>query len=96
MAVGPEEQRSADPLPGAVILPSWTVTAVAAVPGGARPSYAMDYYDRDNEAYRAWDAVSRDRSAFLGWLSSLRAGGSVGAGGSAGGGARGPAGAPTR
>jgi glutaconate CoA-transferase, subunit A len=58
-----------DPRPGAVVLPSWTVTCVAAVPGGARPSYAQGYYDRDNDAYRAWDPVSRDRDAFTGWLS---------------------------
>jgi glutaconate CoA-transferase subunit A len=38
------------------------------VPGGARPSYAQDYYERDNDAYRAWDAVSRDRDRFLAWL----------------------------
>jgi len=60
-----------DPLPGAVVLPWWTVTAVAVVPGGARPSYALGYYDRDNDAYRAWDAVSRDRSSFGAWLSQL-------------------------
>ena len=45
-----------DPRPNAVVLPSWVVTAVAEVPGGARPSYAHDYYERDNAAYKAWDA----------------------------------------
>lgn len=57
-----------DPRPGAVVLPSWAVTAVATVPGGARPSYALGYYPRDNDAYRAWDAVSRDRDRFTDWL----------------------------
>jgi glutaconate CoA-transferase subunit A len=57
-----------DPEPGAFVLPSWVVTAVAAVPGGARPSYAQGYYERDNAAYRRWDAISRDRAAFTGWL----------------------------
>ena len=57
-----------DPLPGAVVLPTWAVTAVAEVPGGARPSYAQGYYERDNAAYRAWDATSRDRGAFVRWL----------------------------
>jgi len=57
-----------EPRPGAVVLPSWVVTAVAEVPGGARPSYAQDYYERDNDAYRAWDAISRDRQAFRDWL----------------------------
>ena len=36
----------------------------ASCPGGAAPSYAQGYYDRDNAAYRAWDAISRDRDAF--------------------------------
>ena len=34
------------------------------MPGGAAPSYAHGYYDRDNAAYRAWDAISRDRETF--------------------------------
>ena len=58
-----------DPRPDAVVLPSWVVTAVAVVPGGARPSYALGYYDRDNDAYRRWDAISRDRETFTAWLS---------------------------
>ncbi|MCT2588090.1 CoA transferase subunit A [Actinophytocola gossypii] len=61
-----------EPRPGAVVLPSWVVTAVAEVPGGARPSYAQDYYERDNDAYRAWDAVSRSRERFTEWLESVR------------------------
>jgi glutaconate CoA-transferase subunit A len=56
------------PVPGTVILPSWVVTAVAEVPGGARPSYAQGYYDRDNAAYQAWDPISRDRDKFAAWL----------------------------
>ena len=58
-----------DPRPDAVVLPSWVVTAVAEVPGGARPSYALGYYERDNDAYRQWDAISRDRDTFTAWLS---------------------------
>src|SRR4051794_13363251 len=57
-----------DPRPGAVVLPSWAVTCVSVARGGARPSYALGYYDRDNEAYRAWDAIGRDRDAFGRWL----------------------------
>lgn len=57
-----------DPVPGQVVLPARVVTAVAEAPGGARPSYAHGYYDRDNTAYRQWDAVARDRDAFLRWL----------------------------
>ncbi len=61
-----------DPRPGAVVLPHWAVTAVALAPGGAAPSYALGYYDRDNAAYQAWDAISRDREAFTRWLKELR------------------------
>jgi glutaconate CoA-transferase subunit A len=52
----------------AVILPSWTVHAIAAVPGGAHPSYAHGYYARDNAFYVAWDAISRDRDGFERWI----------------------------
>jgi len=62
-----------DPRPGAVVLPSWVVSAVAVVPGGAHPSYAQGYYDRDNRYYRAWDAISRDRQRFADWLHEVRA-----------------------
>jgi glutaconate CoA-transferase subunit A len=57
-----------DPRPGAIVLPGWVLTAVAVVPGGARPSYAHGYYDRDNAYYKEWDAISRDRDTFTGWL----------------------------
>jgi glutaconate CoA-transferase subunit A len=52
----------------ACILPSWTVTAIAAVPGGAHPSYAQGHYKRDNAFYEAWDEISRDRDSFKAWM----------------------------
>ena len=58
------------PRPGAVVLPAWTVSYVALAPGGAHPSYALDYSVRDNDYYIAWDAISRDREAFTRWLES--------------------------
>lgn len=60
------------PQPGAIVIPSMAVTAVVEVPGGAWPSYAHGYYERDNDAYRAWDAISRDRERFLAWLHQHR------------------------
>jgi glutaconate CoA-transferase subunit A len=57
-----------DPRPGAIVLPNWVVDAVAPAPGGARPSYAHGYYDRDNDFYVAWDPISRDRERFLEWM----------------------------
>ena len=56
------------PSPNSVVLPSWTIDAIAVAPGGARPSYTHGYYDRDNALYTAWDAISRDRETFLAWM----------------------------
>jgi len=56
------------PVAGSIVLPSWTVGAVCVAPRGARPSYAHGYYDRDNEFYRAWDTISRDRDGFRAWM----------------------------
>jgi glutaconate CoA-transferase subunit A len=57
-----------EPRPGAVVLPSWVLSAVAVVPNGAHPSYAHGYSTRDNAFYEAWDAISRDRATFLAWM----------------------------
>jgi glutaconate CoA-transferase subunit A len=57
--------------PGGVVLPGWTIDAVAVAPGGARPSYAHGYYERDNAAYLDWEKTSRDREAFTAWLREL-------------------------
>ena len=54
--------------PNATILPNWTIDAVCLVPGGAHPSYARGYYDRDNAAYVDWDRHSRDRDTFQKWI----------------------------
>jgi glutaconate CoA-transferase, subunit A len=63
-----------EPRPNAVVLPNWVVALVAEVPNGAHPSYAHDYYERDNAYYQEWDAISRDRNAFGAWLAELREG----------------------
>ncbi|MGD2102612.1 MAG: CoA-transferase [Acidimicrobiia bacterium] len=54
--------------PGASVLPSWTVDAIAEEPHGCHPSYAMGYSMRDNAFYTRWDAISRDRSTFERWI----------------------------
>ena len=56
------------PQAGAMVLPAWTVDYVAPAPGGAHPSYALGYSQRDNDFYVAWDEISRDRERFLRWL----------------------------
>ncbi|HWA94016.1 MAG TPA: CoA-transferase [Terracidiphilus sp.] len=65
-----ERVQRLDAPPNACILPSWVVNAVCHVPHGATPSYAHGYYERDNEFYRAWDGISRDREVFNAWLES--------------------------
>ena len=57
-----------EPRPNAVVLPSWVVSSVCLVPGGAHPSFAMGYSERDNAFYRAWDEISRDRDSFTAWI----------------------------
>jgi len=57
-----------EPRPGGVTIPGWTIDAVACVPGGARPSYAHGYYDRDNAFYVEWEQISRDRDTFTAWM----------------------------
>jgi glutaconate CoA-transferase subunit A len=57
-----------EPRPGGVVIPGWIVDAVSLAPGGAHPSYAHGYYDRDNAFYVAWDAISRDRDRFTEWI----------------------------
>ncbi len=57
-----------EPRPGAIVIPTWAVTAVAEAPRGAHPSYAHSYYDRDNDFYKAWDPIARDRDTFTAWM----------------------------
>jgi len=56
------------PMPGEVVLPAATVTAVCEVPGGAHPSYAQGFGRRDNRFYRAWDAIAKGRESFTAWI----------------------------
>jgi glutaconate CoA-transferase, subunit A len=57
-----------DPPPNACILPGWLVSAVCLCSGGAYPSYALGYYERDNLFYQLWDGVSRSRDVFKDWM----------------------------
>jgi glutaconate CoA-transferase, subunit A len=54
--------------PNACVLPRFAVGAIAVVPGGAHPSYAHGYYDRDNKAYLDWDRIAADRATFDAWI----------------------------
>lgn len=59
---------SLSPAMNGILLPHWVVGAVVHCPGGAYPSYAQGYYERDNAFYRDWDAIARDRESFLAWM----------------------------
>jgi glutaconate CoA-transferase subunit A len=61
-----------EPRPGAVVLPNWVVDYVAEAPGGSHPSYTHDYSVRDNEYYKQWDAISKDRDTFTTWLETVK------------------------
>src|SRR5579884_1036655 len=54
--------------PGGIVIPEWVITAVAEAPGGSRPSYSLGITDRDNDFYKFWDKVSRDREQFTQWM----------------------------
>jgi glutaconate CoA-transferase subunit A len=56
------------PMPDQVVVPAWAVTCVSVAPRGAHPSYAYGYYERDNDRYREWDDISRDRESFEKWM----------------------------
>ena len=52
----------------AFVIPDWQVAAVSEVAGGAYPSYALGYYQRDNAFYLEWDAIARNREQFTAWM----------------------------
>jgi glutaconate CoA-transferase, subunit A len=54
--------------PGGIVIPEWVITAVSEAPGGSRPSYSLGITDRDNDFYRFWDKMSRDRDQFRAWM----------------------------
>jgi len=57
-----------EPRPGGVVIPGWVIDAVAEVPGGSHPSYSLGITTRDNDFYRFWDELSRDRERFAAWM----------------------------
>jgi glutaconate CoA-transferase subunit A len=65
-----EIKENLEPVPGSMLLPAFLITAVAHVPNGAHPSYAHGYYGRDNQFYRSWDSIARDRVRFSEWMDS--------------------------
>ena len=54
--------------PSGIIIPHWVITSVVHAPGGARPSYVHGFYGRDNDFYREWDTIARERDRFMRWM----------------------------
>jgi glutaconate CoA-transferase subunit A len=57
-----------EPRPDGIVIPGWVIDAVAEAPGGSQPSYSLGITRRDNDFYRFWDEVSRDREGFTAWM----------------------------
>jgi glutaconate CoA-transferase, subunit A len=57
-----------EPRPGGIVIPGWAIDAVAEAPGGSRPSYSLGITVRDNDFYKFWDELSREREAFRAWM----------------------------
>jgi len=56
------------PRPGGIVIPGWVIDVVAEAPGGSQPSYSLGITERDNDFYRFWDKLSRDRDEFAAWM----------------------------
>jgi glutaconate CoA-transferase subunit A len=54
--------------PNSIVLPGWTIDAIVEAPGGARPSYAHGYYQRNNAFYQEWDSIATERADFIQWI----------------------------
>ena len=54
--------------PNRTIIPGMVVDAVCHVPHCAHPSYTQGYYDRDNQFYLEWDALSADAEKMQDYL----------------------------
>lgn len=54
--------------PDRTVIPGFRLDAVSHVPWGAYPSYVDGMYDRDDEAYAAWDEISRSAERLQTWI----------------------------
>ena len=59
---------SSSRVPAESSIPGWVIDVVAEAPGGSRPSYSLGITDRDNDFYKFWDKMSRDREQFTEWM----------------------------
>jgi glutaconate CoA-transferase, subunit A len=54
--------------PNRTLIPGLIVSAVVIEPFAAHPSYALGYYDRDNDFYVEWARISKDRAGMEKYL----------------------------
>jgi glutaconate CoA-transferase subunit A len=54
--------------PNRTIIPGIIVSAVVSEPFACHPSYALGYYDRDNQFYVEWAKISKERSGLERYL----------------------------
>ncbi|HEU4401045.1 MAG TPA: CoA-transferase [Candidatus Polarisedimenticolia bacterium] len=54
--------------PNRTIIPGAIVSAVVHEPFGAHPSFVQGGYDRDNDFYLRWDAISREEAGLKAYL----------------------------
>lgn len=54
--------------PNRTLIPGLIVDAVVIEPFAAHPSYALGYYDRDNQFYVEWARISKDRASLEKYL----------------------------
>jgi glutaconate CoA-transferase subunit A len=57
-----------EPRPGGIVIPGWAIDAVAEASGGSLRSYSLGVTERDNDFYKFWDKLSRDRDDFRAWM----------------------------
>lgn len=57
--------------PNRTLIPGLIVDAVVVEPWGCHPSYAQGHYDRDNDFYVDWEAISKDPKKLQGYLDEL-------------------------
>jgi glutaconate CoA-transferase subunit A len=54
--------------PNRTLIPGMIVDAVVVEPWGCHPSYAQGHYDRDNDFYVGWEAITRDPARLQAYL----------------------------
>lgn len=54
--------------PGGIVIPAREIDFVVVAPKGSSPSYSLGISRRDNDFYRQWDSISRDRDGFRAWM----------------------------